>query len=49
MLNKQWMAAKTSQEKGMIEYQIVAIDQQVNQLVYRLHGLTSDEVTMIEC
>jgi hypothetical protein len=48
LLNKQWVSARTNQEKRMIEYQITATERRIDQLVYRLYGLTLDEIEMVE-
>jgi adenine-specific DNA-methyltransferase len=40
--------AKTPPEKTSLERQIAGNDMQINDLVYKLYGLTSDEIQMIE-
>lgn len=44
LLNKQLVATKTSYDKTMIQRQVDATDQQIDQLVYELYGLTADEI-----
>jgi type I restriction-modification system DNA methylase subunit len=47
-LQKQSVAAKTPDEKTRIQRQIDATDQQIDQLVYELYGLTKEEIKIIE-
>jgi len=47
-LNKQLAAARTGQDKTMIQRQITATDRQINRLVYELYGLTDEEITIVE-
>jgi hypothetical protein len=47
-LNKQLPAAKTDYEKTALQRQIGAIDQQIDQLVYKLYGLTDEEIKIVE-
>lgn len=47
-VNKQLAAAKTAHDKTVIERQITATDQQINQLVYELYGLTEKEIKIVE-
>jgi hypothetical protein len=47
-LNKRLMAAKTSQEKTIIQRQIEATDRQIDRLVYELYGLTEEEIRIVE-
>jgi hypothetical protein len=47
-LNKQMGAAKTSHEKTALQRQIDATDQQIDQLVYELYGLTDEEIRIVE-
>ena len=39
---------KTDHEKNSLQRQIDAIDQQINQIVYELYGLTQDEIRVVE-
>jgi hypothetical protein len=41
-------AAKTPDEKARIQRQIDATDQQIDQLVYGLYGLTEKEIQIVE-
>jgi len=43
-LHKQLAAVKTSHEKTAIQRQIDATDKQIDQLVYKLYGLTEEEI-----
>ncbi|MCX6134435.1 MAG: N-6 DNA methylase [Ignavibacteriales bacterium] len=47
-LHKQLPAAKTEQEKTVIQRQIDATDKQIDQLVYELYGLTEEEIRIVE-
>jgi len=47
-LHEQLTAAKTSQEKTMLQRQIDATDKQIDQLVYELYGLTDEEIRVVE-
>jgi type I restriction-modification system DNA methylase subunit len=47
-LHKQLAAAKTPDEKTRIQRQIETTDHQINQLVYKLYGLTENEIQIIE-
>jgi len=47
-LHKQLAAAKTSHEKTAIQRQIDATDKQIDQLVYKLYGLTEEEIKIVE-
>jgi hypothetical protein len=47
-LHKQLPAAKTEQEKTVIQRQIDATDKQIDQLVYELYGLTEEEIKIVE-
>ncbi len=47
-LNKQLSAAKTNHEKTALQRQINATDQQIDQLVYELYGLTEEEIKIVE-
>jgi hypothetical protein len=41
-------AARTPQEKTVLERQIVAADAQLDRLVYDLYGLTQEEIKIVE-
>ena len=41
-------AAKTPDEKKALQRQSDATDNQIDQLVYELYGLTDDEITIVE-
>jgi type I restriction-modification system DNA methylase subunit len=47
-LHKQCAAAKTPDEKTRIQRQIDATDQQIDHLVYKLYGLTEEEIRIVE-
>mgnify|MGYP005619931155 CR=1 FL=1 len=47
-LRKQLSAAKTAHEKTALQRQITATDQQIDQLVYDLYGLTGEEIRIVE-
>ena len=47
-LHKQLAAAKTPTAKTMLQRQIEATDQQIDQLVYELYGLTEEEIGIVE-
>lgn len=47
-LNKQLPAAKTDHEKTALQRRIDAVDQQIDQLVYELYGLTEEEIGIVE-
>ena len=47
-LHKQLAAANTDHEKTALQRQIDATDQQIDQLVYELYGLTDEEITIVE-
>jgi hypothetical protein len=46
-LQKRIAAVKTDQEKTALQRQIDATDQQIDQLVYELYGLTEEEIKII--
>ena len=46
-LHKQLTSAKTDHDKTVIQRQINATDQQIDQLVYELYGLTEDEIKIV--
>jgi len=47
-LHKSLAAAKTPNEKEALHRQIAATDAQIDQLVYKLYGLTADEIRIVE-
>ena len=47
-LHKQLASAKTAHDKTVIQRQIDATDRQIDQLVYKLYGLTEDEIWIVE-
>lgn len=47
-LHKKLAAAKTPQEKTVLERQIAAADAEIDRLVYELYGLTEDEIKIVE-
>ncbi len=47
-LSKKMVDMKTDHEKNSLQRQINAVDEQVNQLVYKLYALTEDEVKLVE-
>jgi hypothetical protein len=47
-LHKKLAAAKTPNEKTVLQRQITATDNQMDQLVYELYGLTADEIALVE-
>jgi len=47
-LHKRLNEVKTPQEKSVLERQIEATDDEINRLVYKLYGLTEDEVRIVE-
>jgi hypothetical protein len=47
-LHKQLSTAKASHDKTSIQRQIDATDQQIDQLVYELYGLTKEEIRIVE-
>jgi DNA-binding protein H-NS len=47
-LHKKLPAAKTEQEKTVIQRQIEATDKQIDELVYELYGLTAEEIKIVE-
>jgi len=46
--HKRLSKVKTPQEKSVLERQIEAADDEINQLVYKLYGLTGDEIRIVE-
>jgi len=47
-LNKKLPSAKTADEKTRLEREIKATDNQIDQLVYQLYGLTEEEIKIVE-
>jgi hypothetical protein len=47
-LNKQLAEARTSHEQTLLKRQIKATDDQIDQLVYELYGLTEEEVRIVK-
>ena len=47
-LKKRKAETKISQDQTLLERQIEALDEQINQLVYRLYGLTKEEIKIVE-
>ncbi len=47
-LHRQLAAAKTTHDKTSIQRQISSTDQQIDELVYELYGLTEDEIKIVE-
>ena len=47
-LHRQLTTAKTPTDKTAIQRQIDATDQQIDQLVYELYGLTDEEIRTVE-
>ncbi|MFZ2807555.1 MAG: N-6 DNA methylase [Desulfosalsimonadaceae bacterium] len=47
-LNKQLQTSKLPHEKNVMKSQIETTDNQINQLVYQLYGLTAEEIQIIE-
>ena len=47
-LNKQLAAAKAPQTKTLLKRRIDATDRQIDELVYRLYGLTAEEIDIVE-
>ena len=48
VLQKGRLAAKTPTDQARIDRDITALDRQIDALVYRLYGLTNQEIAMIE-
>jgi len=48
ILHKQLEDAKTPHEKTALQRQIDATDQQIDQLIYELYGLTEEQINLIE-
>ena len=47
-LHKSLAAAKTDHDKTLLQRQITATDNQIDQLVYELYGLSNDEIGIVE-
>ncbi|GAG19813.1 unnamed protein product [marine sediment metagenome] len=47
-LHKDLHSAKTDHEKSLIQRRIDATDKRIDQLVYRLYGLTDKEIGIVE-
>jgi hypothetical protein len=47
-LHKQQASAGTPREKEMLSRQIVATDEAIDRLVYKLYGLTEEEIRIVE-
>jgi len=47
-LNKQLHEVHTPNDKSKIERPIEATDRQIDELVYRLYGLTTEEIAIVE-
>jgi hypothetical protein len=47
-LHKQFTAAKSAAQKGILKRQIDATDAEIDRLVYDLYGLTAEEIALIE-
>ena len=47
-LNQQLAAARTANDKTLIQRQIMATDGQIDRLVYDLYGLTDAEIAVVE-
>jgi len=47
-LHKRLAAARTPDERSQLEQQIAATDRLIDQLVYRLYGLTDEEIRIVE-
>ncbi len=47
-LHKRLQSAKTEHERTLLQRQIEATDEEIDQLVYELYGLTEDEIALVE-
>jgi len=47
-INKRLAAARLPQEKTILQRQLAATDNQIDQLVYQLYGLTPEEIAIVE-
>ncbi len=47
-LRKRSASATTSHEQTLLQRQITATDQEIDQLVYALYGLSREEIAIVE-
>jgi adenine-specific DNA-methyltransferase len=47
-LNKQYFSSKTNQDKIGIQRQINVIDKYIDHVVYKLYGLTEEDIAIVE-
>jgi hypothetical protein len=47
-LHERLLAAKSTAQKEVIQRQIDAVDAQIDSLVYKLYGLSRDEIRIVE-
>lgn len=47
-LHERLAEAKIEQERKTIQHQIEATDRQIDNLVYKLYGLTDEEIAIVE-
>ena len=47
-LQKKYNSAKIETEKTLFKKQIDIVDKQIDQLVYKLYGLTDEEIKIVE-
>ena len=47
-LNKRFPEDRTDQEQTIVKRQIVATDKEIDELVYKLYGLTEEERKIVE-
>jgi len=47
-LDKRLLGTKLAHDRALIEREITGVDKQLDQLVYRLYGLTAEEINIIE-
>jgi type I restriction-modification system DNA methylase subunit len=47
-MHKQLQKTKTPHEKESLQRQIVAVDREIDQIVYQLYGLTDNEIKIVE-
>ena len=48
MLNRQKAKAQTAYDEDALQRQVAITDQQIDQLVYELYGISADEIRMVE-
>jgi len=48
MLHKRLAAAGSPQEKELLQRQIAYTDREIDALVYKLYGLTDEEIRIVE-